>query len=529
MMPRKACLSLPVRTPAYVSREVGAGELGISPGTWDGWVEWEFCRRRRLDSRHRRRGGGGRMSTRSSRTGMMMRRTIRQRSSHQATGLTSELFGRSFCSMGRRRVRKMALPEHVHCVKAGGRSYFYYQEGRGRKNREERGARLRIAGNPFAPAGTPDNARFWAELNQIVATRIVYPAKSIGALVNRYRSDDAYLRLEQATRECYDVHLNRFQKPEAWGLLETTRLTPFAVKTARDAIKATPVMANQMLSVGNTLYDWGMLFGLATANPFEKVPPLEVVDRGHIPWPPWALGYVAEHAPADLRRLVRLGVATCQRESDLVRLGPEHRAAVPGGPGIWCRAKKTRRRKRSVFTPLAMADALELDRWASEPIEFTAVRWKKPIRRYRADLYLYSPTGKPYTPDSLRARYYRWLATDNGRKLCGQWRNWLGEMKRRYEWDVDPDDKVGPQSMACAARGSSRVSRKGLTPGRSPTTLAPRARLSTTTCGSRTRWTLPLSAASGCNWSRAKARPAAKVRLYGGFRCPVCKKRTDRM
>ena len=91
-----------------------------------------------------------------------------------------------------------------------------------------------------------------------------------------------------------------------------------------------------------------------------------------------------------------------------------------------------------------MADALELDRWASEPIEFTAVRWKKPIRRYRADLYLYSPTGKPYTPDSLRARYYRWLATDNGRKLCGQWRNWLGEMKRRYEWDVDPDDKVGP-------------------------------------------------------------------------------------
>jgi hypothetical protein len=194
--------------------------------------------------------------------------------------------------MGRRRVRKIALPEHVHWVKAGGRSYFYYQEGRGRKNREERGARLKIAGNPFAPAGTPDNARFWAELNQIVATRIDYPAKSIGALVNRYRSDDAYLRLEQATRECYDVHLNRFQKPEAWGLLETTRLTPFAVKTARDAIKATPVMANQMLSVGNILYDWGMLFGIATANPFEKVPPLEVVDRGHIPWPPWALGYV---------------------------------------------------------------------------------------------------------------------------------------------------------------------------------------------------------------------------------------------
>jgi hypothetical protein len=30
---RKAVLTLPVRTPAYVSREVGAAELGISPET----------------------------------------------------------------------------------------------------------------------------------------------------------------------------------------------------------------------------------------------------------------------------------------------------------------------------------------------------------------------------------------------------------------------------------------------------------------------------------------------------------------
>jgi hypothetical protein len=35
---RKSQLSLPVRTPAFVSREVGAAELGISPETWDRWV-----------------------------------------------------------------------------------------------------------------------------------------------------------------------------------------------------------------------------------------------------------------------------------------------------------------------------------------------------------------------------------------------------------------------------------------------------------------------------------------------------------
>lgn len=36
---RKSDLSLPPRTPAFVSREVGAGELGISPETWDRWVD----------------------------------------------------------------------------------------------------------------------------------------------------------------------------------------------------------------------------------------------------------------------------------------------------------------------------------------------------------------------------------------------------------------------------------------------------------------------------------------------------------
>jgi hypothetical protein len=39
MTTRKTALWLPVRTPAYVSREVGAAELQISPETWDHWVD----------------------------------------------------------------------------------------------------------------------------------------------------------------------------------------------------------------------------------------------------------------------------------------------------------------------------------------------------------------------------------------------------------------------------------------------------------------------------------------------------------
>ena len=38
MTARKALLHLPSRTPTYVSREVGAAELCISPETWDRMV-----------------------------------------------------------------------------------------------------------------------------------------------------------------------------------------------------------------------------------------------------------------------------------------------------------------------------------------------------------------------------------------------------------------------------------------------------------------------------------------------------------
>ena len=39
MSTRKADLLLPARTPAFVSREVGAAELCISPDTWDRMVD----------------------------------------------------------------------------------------------------------------------------------------------------------------------------------------------------------------------------------------------------------------------------------------------------------------------------------------------------------------------------------------------------------------------------------------------------------------------------------------------------------
>jgi hypothetical protein len=347
--------------------------------------------------------------------------------------------------MGRRRVADIHLPEDVHRVRSRGRWYFYYQQGRGRLDPTQRGERSKILGSPYPEAGPQANLTFWADYNRLKLAAVTYPTGSIGELIkDRYYQDDAYTSLAERTRTVYALHLDRIRKPEAWGLLKMDELTAFAVKKGRDALADTPGMANQMLSVGGTLYEWAMLYDLAKSNPFAAVPWLDVPDRGHVPWPQWAVDHVTAHAPPDLVRMVRLGVATCQRESDLVRLGPEHRASARGKPGIWCRPQKTRRRRKAVFIPLAAADALELDRWAHEPMSMTWGRWKRPIPRHRTDLYLYSPRAAAYKPHGLRARWGRWLATKEGKALCAKWRAWLEEMKRRYEWEVDPEDVRGP-------------------------------------------------------------------------------------
>ena len=205
-----------------------------------------------------------------------------------------------------------------------------------------------------------------------------------------------------------------FRRLCSWG-----RSLWAAVVAGRDVLKDTPGIANQMLSVGRTLYAWALPLGLCNANPFIHVKPLPMADKGHIPWPKFVVDYVLEKASPDLVRLTRLGIMTCQRESDLVRMGPEHRQKN----GIWCRPKKTKRNRRSFCIPLSTTDALELERWSETPIMFKASRWKSPIARFRSDLYLYSPKEAPYSPSSLRARWMRWLKrTPDGAELCRLWK-----------------------------------------------------------------------------------------------------------
>lgn len=333
----------------------------------------------------------------------------------------------------RRREASVPLPPEVQVVRSKGKTYYYWAPHRGTK---KAGPRTPLPQDPSSPA-------FWAAIKQHGGSNPSVPAGSIAGIIVSFRASEDFTGKTESTRASYEVHMRRFEDRDAWGLLPAKGLTPLAVQTARDAMKDKPSMANQMLAVGRTVWNWAIPLGLLGAihlNPFEKVKDLPLPDRGHVPWPEWAVEFVRSHGPQDIVRFVDLGIMTGQRESDLVRFGPLNRE----NNGLWCRAQKTRKKRRAFFIPLAITEAMELDRWAKTPMTFTNSRWLTPIARYRDDVYLYTPLGKDYTPDRIRARWTRWLQSHHGVLLCGRWRAWLAEQVKRYGWEIEAEEARGP-------------------------------------------------------------------------------------
>jgi hypothetical protein len=326
------------------------------------------------------------------------------------------------------RKRKAGVPKGVEKTTAKGRNYYYWNPYRG-TSRE--GERIKLPNLDTNPAAFFKELEFYAKPANPVPI-----VGSVGYLVQLYRNSEDFKKLSESTQSTYGVHLNRFEI--GWGALSYD-LPAGAVMALRDSMVDTPGMANHMLSVGRTLWKWGGSIG-AQSNPFIGVANLDVGDVGHIPWPEWNVELVCKTAWPDLVRMVRLGLATCQRESDLIRMGPGQRERE----GLWCRPKKTKKKRKAFFIPLTPGDARMLDRWPGTKIAFTASRWKAPIRRGNADFYLFSPRGVPYTETSLRARWHRWLKTDDGKIICARWQAWVAAMVRKYEWEINPEDANYP-------------------------------------------------------------------------------------
>ena len=130
----------------------------------------------------------------------------------------------------------MRLPKGVERVRARGRTYYYWNPGRGTDRESER-----------IPLPNADNrpVDFWREVERRSADRsTIFSTGSVGELVERYRGSEEFKSKSGSTQSSYGVHLRRFSAPEAWGLLRVRDLTAAGVLAARDALKDTPGMAN---------------------------------------------------------------------------------------------------------------------------------------------------------------------------------------------------------------------------------------------------------------------------------------------
>ena len=140
----------------------------------------------------------------------------------------------------------MTLPEGVEKKTVKGRTYFYWNPGRGTARE---GKRVRLPNLDASPAA------FFKELELYTKPAKPVPlAGSVGFLVQRYRDSEDFKKLSDSTKASYSVHLNRFEI--AWGALSYD-LPAGAVIALRDSMADTAGMANHMLSVGRTLWKWG--------------------------------------------------------------------------------------------------------------------------------------------------------------------------------------------------------------------------------------------------------------------------------
>ena len=189
--------------------------------------------------------------------------------------------------MGRKRIASVALPEGVQRVTARGRTYYYWNPGRGTARE---GKRIRLPNVETEPAA------FWKEI-ELYRPKASAPEGSVSFLVQKYCASGVFKRLSNSTKASYGIHLNRFER--AWGKL-SFELPDGVVIALRDALAETPGMVNHMLSVGRTLWNWGRSIGVRS-NPFVYISNLDVADTGHVPWPAWAMELVCTTASARSR------------------------------------------------------------------------------------------------------------------------------------------------------------------------------------------------------------------------------------
>lgn len=276
------------------------------------------------------------------------------------------------------------MPRGIQTVRKNGREYHYYAPGRGTDRAGDRVALGKDAQDPL----------FWQKLRKAKGEHGTRNG-SFAALIAAYRASPEFSRLRPVSQKDYTPYLDRLDR--AAGDRLVADMTSADVYELRDAMQATPVAANYMLTILRTLIKWGIPRKYRTDNPVIGVERIQVDDNGARPWPEEGYAFVMAHAPMMLRRAAYLGRSTGQRAGDLVRMRPCDLA----GDGITLKIGK--KRETEHFVPLTTANMAEIQSWGVTDL----------------DLFLKSPAGGTLTAHHLGNIWRRWRASKKAEPIAG--------------------------------------------------------------------------------------------------------------
>lgn len=263
------------------------------------------------------------------------------------------------------------LPEYVRRVVSRGREYFYFQRGRGTANEEPV---KRLPGHPHSVA-------FWQAYNEALGEKHVSRGR-VADLIGVYKGSPEFGRLAETTKRDYLRYLAIIET--AWGDLQARGVRPKHAISLRDAYADAPVAANHLVSIGKTLFNFGIPREFCETNPFSMIPKIPVDDKGSPPWPAWAFGLIDDFGWEDLQRAVVLAAYTGQRQEDVIRMA---KSDLEDG-GIVVTQLKT---AKTLWIPLHKDLVAKMATWEVGP------PWT----------FVQSTKGQVYTPERFRARWTR--------------------------------------------------------------------------------------------------------------------------
>lgn len=241
----------------------------------------------------------------------------------------------------------MALPKHVHTVTSRGRTYFYYQEGRGTAAASDR---VRLPDDPQSP-------EFWVRVREVQGLAASTPTDTVGAAIDAFMLNPKYLKVSKGTQDIYKRELKLARS--AWGDLQAAGLKPKHVQAMLDKLADKPGKANNFLGAMRAFSRWAFAQDLLSCSVTHGLQSAEK-EGGHKPWTAAQIECAHENLTGMVRRAVMLMLYTGQRGSDVVRLGPTF---VDDG-GFDLGQQKTGVR---VWCPIVPELAAEMETWKRQP------------------------------------------------------------------------------------------------------------------------------------------------------------------